>query len=261
MAMHVAVAPTWALGGARLSRDVRARVPRRALNASRGDAPLRNQRNAVTCSLGLNAQQPRQASRVARPTQRSRVRAQAAESANSGSVTEAELAVLDKLRNIIDPDFGQDIVACGFIKNLEANVDTGVVKFDMELTTPACPIKDEFERQAREYVAQLDWVKEVDLTMTAQPVKPLIADDMPAGLKGVRHVIAVSSCKGGVGKSTVSVNLAYSLAMMGAKVGIFDADVYGPSLPTMISPEQDVLMMDPETKMISPVEYEGVSRV
>jgi len=176
-------------------------------------------------------------------------------------VTESELAVLDKLRKIIDPDFGLDIVSCGFIKNLETNMETGEVKFDFELTTPACPVKGEFERQAREYVGELEWVKNVDLTMTAQPVKPLMAEDMPAGLKGVRHVIAVSSCKGGVGKSTVSVNLAYTLAMMGAKVGIFDADVYGPSLPTMISPETEVLMMDPETSMITPVQYEGVSAV
>ena len=75
----------------------------------------------------------------------------------------------------------------------------------MELTTPACPVKDEFERQAHEYVKQLDWVKTVNLKMTAQPARPLVGQDMPIGLKKVRHIIAVSSCKGGVGKSTVSV--------------------------------------------------------
>jgi Mrp family chromosome partitioning ATPase/DUF971 family protein len=83
----------------------------------------------------------------------------------------------------------------------------------------------------------------------------------PPGLRGVSHVIAVASCKGGVGKSTVAVNLAYTLAMMGARVGIFDADIYGPSLPTMTSPDPAVLEMDAESKAITPCTYEGVKLV
>ncbi|BDA43886.1 Iron-sulfur cluster carrier protein [Coccomyxa sp. Obi] len=170
--------------------------------------------------------------------------------------------VLRELARIIDPDFGQDIVSCGFVKNLAVDPDAGRVQFTLELTTPACPIKDEFERKAHQYVSQLDWVSQVDVSMTAQPQRPLAPDDgRLGGLKEVSHVIAVSSCKGGVGKSTVAVNLAYTLAQMGAKVGIFDADVYGPSLPTMASPEVRVLVMDPETRTINPTEYEGVKLV
>ncbi|EIE23293.1 P-loop containing nucleoside triphosphate hydrolase protein [Coccomyxa subellipsoidea C-169] len=167
--------------------------------------------------------------------------------------------VLRELARIIDPDFGQDIVSCGFVKNLAVDPEAGQVQFALELTTPACPIKDEFEQKARQYVGQLEWVEQVDVTMTAQPQRPLAPDDgRVGGLKDVTHIIAVSSCKGGVGKSTVAVNLAYTLAQMGAKVGIFDADVYGPSLPTMVSPEVRVLIMDPETRTINPTEYEGV---
>ena len=171
-----------------------------------------------------------------------------------------EAAVLEKLRRVIDPDFGEDIVNCGFVKALNVDESAGNVLFAIELTTPACPVKAEFERQAKAFVGELEWVKNVRVTMTAQPARN-DAPETVEGLRRVRHIIAVSSCKGGVGKSTTSVNLAYTLAMMGAKVGILDADVYGPSLPTMISPESPVLEMDKDTGTITPVEYEGVKVV
>jgi metal-sulfur cluster biosynthetic enzyme len=157
-----------------------------------------------------------------------------AEGASSPSITSApegskEADVLNALRNVIDPDFGEDIVNCGFIKDLRVS-DDGDVMFTLELTTPACPVKEEFDRLSKQFVGDLEWCKSVNVNMTAQPVTN-DGPDTVEGLKGVRHIIAVSSCKGGVGKSTTSVNLAYTLRMMGAKVGIFDADVFGPSLP------------------------------
>ncbi|KAG2424559.1 hypothetical protein HXX76_014439 [Chlamydomonas incerta] len=173
-----------------------------------------------------------------------------------------EEEVLAQLRNVIDPDFGEDIVACGFIKELAVDEAAGAVSFTLELTTPACPVKEMFQRQSTEFVKALPWVRDVAIKMTSQPAKPLLPESgRPGGLAKVRHIIAVSSCKGGVGKSTVSVNLAYTLAQMGAKVGIFDADVYGPSLPLMVDPAVKVLEMDPTTKAIYPTEYEGVKVV
>ncbi|CAN1781241.1 Fe-S cluster assembly factor HCF101, chloroplastic [Linum perenne] len=170
-------------------------------------------------------------------------------------------AVLKALSQIIDPDFGTDIVTCGFVKDLEIDEAEGKVSFRLELTTPACPIKDMFEQQANEVVARLPWVKSVSVTMSAQPAKPIYAGQLPAGLQTISNIVAVSSCKGGVGKSTVAVNLAYTLADMGARVGIFDADVYGPSLPTMVSPENRLLEMNPEKRTIIPTEYLGVKLV
>ena len=169
--------------------------------------------------------------------------------------------MLAALRNVIDPDFGEDVVNCGFVKDLVIR-DGKDVTFTLELTTPACPVKEEFDRQSRAFISEIDWVESVNLVMTARPAEEM--NDMPdsiEGLRGVRHVIAVSSCKGGVGKSTTSVNLAYTLRMMGAKVAIFDADVFGPSLPTMTSPKNAVLEMDKETGAITPTEYEGVGVV
>ncbi|KAL6221829.1 hypothetical protein ACLB2K_005222 [Fragaria x ananassa] len=165
------------------------------------------------------------------------------------------------LSQIIDPDFGTDIVSCGFVKDLQINEALGEVSFRLELTTPACPVKDMFEQKANEVVNELPWVKNVNVTMSAQPAKPLYAGQLPAGLQTISNIVAVSSCKGGVGKSTVAVNLAYTLAGMGARVGIFDADVYGPSLPTMVSPESRLLVMNPEKRTIIPTEYLGVKLV
>mmetsp|Transcript_47156 Transcript_47156/g.119357 ORF Transcript_47156/g.119357 Transcript_47156/m.119357 type:complete len:560 (+) Transcript_47156:178-1857(+) len=217
-----------------------------------------SRRSPLACFAGLqSASAPQRRSRacVAR-------RGRAIPALASAAAVSYEGQVLKQLERIIDPDFGMDVVACGFIKDLEVDSAAGKVSFRMELTTPACPVKHVFESQAKEYVGELDWVKEVALTMDAQTQTHMMeGDGRPGGLKDVAHVIAVSSCKGGVGKSTTTVNLAYTLAQMGAKVGIFDADVYGPSLPTMVSPELRVLQMNQETKAITPVDYEGVKVV
>jgi Mrp family chromosome partitioning ATPase/DUF971 family protein len=154
----------------------------------------------------------------------------------------------------MDPDLGRDIVSLGFIKQLTFN-DAGQVSFVVELTTPACPVKEHFKSSCMEAVSRLPWVTRVDVTMSAAARSNPLANKSK-GLENVSTIVAVSSCKGGVGKSTVAVNLAYSLSLLGAKVGLFDADVYGPSLPTMVSPTSTELFM--ENEMIVPLEYEGV---
>ena len=164
-------------------------------------------------------------------------------------------AVLDQLSIIIDPDLGRDIVSLGFIKGLEID-DENRVAFSIELTTPACPVKDEFKRQAEQAVKKLEWVADVLVTMTAQK-RPAAQTQVKSGLKDVNAIIGVSSCKGGVGKSTVAVNLAYTLAKTGAKVGIFDADVYGPSLDRLVKLPIEALSLD-DNQMIRPKEHHGV---
>jgi ATP-binding protein involved in chromosome partitioning len=136
--------------------------------------------------------------------------------------------VLSALRAVQDPDLHKDVVTLGFVKDLV--VDGGRVSLRLDLTTPACPVKDELKAQAEKVVRALPGVKEVEVSLSASVRAP-----RPAGtvLPGVKNVVAVASGKGGVGKSTVAANIALALADDGAAVGLLDADIYGPSMPTM----------------------------
>jgi ATP-binding protein involved in chromosome partitioning len=141
--------------------------------------------------------------------------------------------VLDALKVVQDPDLHRDIVSLGFIKDL--NVNGGKVAFTIELTTPACPVKDQMRDQARAAVLAVPGVTDVNINMSASVRATVIGGEGPrAPLPGVKNIIAVGAGKGGVGKTTVAVNLAIALAKAGGRVGIIDGDIYGPNVPIML---------------------------
>lgn len=167
-----------------------------------------------------------------------------------------EQAVLAALANIIDPDLRKDIVTLGFVKDLE--ISGGEVSFRIVLTTPACPVKEAFETEAKQLVGAIEGVSSVKVVMDAEVPKGRgIANNV--AVPGVKNIIAVSSGKGGVGKSTVAVNLAVSLALDGAKVGLMDADVYGPNVPLMLG----VGFGQPEVanNQLQPIQVHGVKMI
>lgn len=149
-------------------------------------------------------------------------------SRRDGEVDEA--AVMAALGTVQEPELGGDLVSRKMIKDLQVN--DGNVSFTVELTTPACPLKEQIEEECRTAVLRVRNVKTVAVAFTSN-VKPRPGIFDKTGIAGVSHVIAVASGKGGVGKSTVAVNLAVALAQDGARVGMLDADVYGPSAPIM----------------------------
>jgi len=140
--------------------------------------------------------------------------------------------VLSALRAVLDPDLRKDIVTLGFVKDLV--IDGGKVAFTIELTTPACPVKDQMREQAVAAVRALAGVTDVDVHMTANVRSVSMPETGRTPLPGVKNVIAVGAGKGGVGKTTVAVNLALALAKCGGRVGLLDGDIYGPNVPIML---------------------------
>jgi ATP-binding protein involved in chromosome partitioning len=167
----------------------------------------------------------------------------------------SEAAILEALRAVREPELPGDIVSRDMVRNL--TIDGSKVAFTIELTTPACPLKDEIEADVRRVLAPLG-VDAVDLSWGAmvRRAQPRQAEQL---LPGVKNIVAVASGKGGVGKSTVSVNLAVALAQAGATVGLLDGDITGPNIPLMMGLEGQPQAS--ANNKISPLERYGVKTI
>ena len=165
-------------------------------------------------------------------------------------------AVLNALRAVVDPDIRRDIVSLGFVKDL--TIAGGRVAFTIELTTPACPVKEQLREQATTVVRAVAGVSQVDVQLTAKVRSASAPETGRPPLPGVKNVIAVGAGKGGVGKTTVAVNLAVALAKYGSRVGLLDGDIYGPNIPQMLGISTQLTT---DGKQIVPAEKYGVQVV
>jgi len=164
-----------------------------------------------------------------------------------------ESQILDALRTVQDPDLHKDLVTLGMIRGVE--IEGSTVRLTVVLTTPACPLKDKIRRECEEAVKRVPGVGDVEVRIASDTARDANIGNQSL-LPGVRNTIAVASGKGGVGKSTVAVNLAVALAEQGASVGLLDADIYGPSIPLMLGVDRQP-DVTPDRK-IRPIEAYGV---
>jgi ATP-binding protein involved in chromosome partitioning len=168
-------------------------------------------------------------------------------------------AVLAALRNVQDPDIKKDLVTLNMIQDIE--IDGNKLGFTVMLTTPACPLKELIRKDCEEAIAKYIG-EDIEVTVTMSSHVTSTRDNAPL-LPGVKNIIAVASGKGGVGKSTVTANLAVALAKQGAKVGVIDADIFGPSMPTMFNceHEQPGIKKEGDKNLIIPVQQYGVKLI
>jgi ATP-binding protein involved in chromosome partitioning len=169
-------------------------------------------------------------------------------------------SVLDVLRPVEDPELRKSLVELNMIRNVQ--IEDGNVAFTLVLTTPACPLREFIVEDCKKAVQTLPGVESITVDVTAETPQQKSLPDR-TGIAGVKNIIAVSSGKGGVGKSTVSVNLAVALAQAGAKVGMIDADIYGPNVPTMLGLEQAAIEVRKEAEgdILEPAFNHGVKLV
>ncbi len=169
-------------------------------------------------------------------------------------------SVLEVLRPVQDPELRKSLVELNMIRNVK--IDAGKVSFTLVLTTPACPLREFIVEDCQKAVKKLPGVTDVAVEVTAETPQQKTLPDR-TGIAGIKNIIAISSGKGGVGKSTVAVNVAVALAQTGAKVGLLDADIYGPNDPTMLGLSSAALVVHPgeNGEILEPAFNHGVKLV
>lgn len=169
-------------------------------------------------------------------------------------------AVLEVLRPVQDPELQKSLVELNMIRNVK--IEDGKVCFTLVLTTPACPLREFIVEDCQKAVKQLPGVQAVEVEVTAETPQQKGLPDRQ-GIAGVKNILAISSGKGGVGKSTIAVNVAVALAQAGAKVGMIDADIYGPNVPTMLGLEGAGVKVQqgPQGEILEPAFNHGVKLV
>tara|TARA_B110000263_G_C15269842_1_gene492918 strand:+ start:86 stop:1129 length:1044 start_codon:yes stop_codon:yes gene_type:complete len=165
-----------------------------------------------------------------------------------------EKQIIKALSKVNDPDLKKDLVSLNMIKNI--SIDNNVVSFEIVLTTPACPLKEQIKKDCLNELNKINNNLKYNIIFSSN----VVPFDKKTMIKNIKNIIAISSGKGGVGKSTIASNLAVGLGNMGAKTGLIDADIFGPSIPTMFNceNEQPTIKKSKEKNIIIPIEQYGI---